>query len=94
TIAYVDNTVLPTGVDRAVCLLEEAGIEDFFETKKSGKKKAKTAFVRGVYSEQRVDGKKKKVFSPRVISLPTAGIPKKEYQYILDPAKLYRDVAR
>ncbi|MEM7168415.1 MAG: hypothetical protein AAF581_23410, partial [Planctomycetota bacterium] len=91
TIAYVDGATLPTGVGRAVCVVKRATLSDFFETKR-GKRKAKVAYVRATYREKRVDGKKKKVVVPRVITLPTRGIPSKEYKYILDPSKMYKDL--
>ncbi len=92
SIAYVDGASLPTGVDRPVCVIESANFAEFFETKKSGKKKAKPAYIRGTYVLKKIGGKKKKVFIPLVITLPTRGIPTKEYQYILDPSKMYKDL--
>lgn len=93
TVAYVNSATLPTGVDRAVCMIEPARVGEFYLTKKSGKKVAKVAYVRGYYTVKKDGKKKKKVFVPIVFTLPTRGIPKKEYQYILDPAKMYKDLS-
>ena len=90
---YLGQASLPAGVDRPTCVIERAKLADFFVTKKSGKKKAKTAYVRGTYTIKEVDGKKKKAFKPMVITLPTRGLSSKEYQYILDPSKMYKDFA-
>lgn len=91
TIAYVDRATLPTGVGRAVCIIEKARIGEFFNFK-GGKRKPKPAYMRAAVSTTRIDGKKKTVLVPRVITLPTRGIPSKEYKYILDPAKMYLDL--
>lgn len=93
TIAYVNGASLPTGVGRATCVIEKAKLDDFFVTKKSGKKTAKPAYVRGVYMEIERKGKKTKIFVPKVITLPARGIPGKEYKYILDPSKMYKDLS-
>lgn len=93
TIAYVDGASLPTGVDRVTCVIEKATVGDFFDTKKNGKKKAKTAYIRGTYMKIESKGKSSKVFVPSVITLPTRGLPSKEYKYILDPSKMYKDLS-
>lgn len=92
SIAYIDGASFPTGVDRPTCVIETANLADFFETKKDGKKVAKPAFVRGRYAVKTAGGKEEQVFVPQVITLPTRGIPAKEYEYILDPAKMYEDL--
>lgn len=92
SIAYVDSASLPTGVERPTCVIEVADFSLFFENKKDGKRVAKPAYVRGRYAVKVVDGKEEQVFVPQVITLPTRGLPAKEYEYILDPGKMYEDL--
>ena len=91
-VAYVNSGSLPTGVDRSVCVIESASYAELFVEKKSGKKVPKPAYIRGTFVVRKIDGKSHKVFIPRVITLPTRGISAKEYKYILDPAKMYKEL--
>lgn len=94
SIAYVEGATLPTGVDRPVCVIESAHCAEFFVEKKNGKKLAKAAFIRGTFVVKKIGDKSKKVFIPRGITLPTRGISTKEYKYILNPSKMYKDLGR
>ena len=78
---------LHCGKSRPVCVINAAKITDYYETK-NGKIKGKKIFLVGIPKTEKVDGKKVTKFDARRIILPTKGIPKKEYGYILEPWRL------
>lgn len=92
-VPYIDSLALHCGPEREVCLVEDARLQDMYEKNDKGEIKGKKIYVRlvGARSKVKVDGKKLEHFSALEVILPTRGIDRKEYGYLLDSQRLVKE---
>lgn len=92
-VPYIDSLALHCGPERKVCLVEDARLQDMYEKDDEGEIEGKQIYVRiiGARSKVKVDGKKLEHFAALEVILPTRGIHRKEYGYLLDSQRLVKE---
>jgi hypothetical protein len=90
---WIGEDRLHCGKDRPVCVIHPATIADFYELDKKGRIQGKAMHIRAAYFATKTADKTPELYIATRLILPTTGIPRSEYGYILEPGKLNEEQA-